>query len=59
MVVTPALAVSPNTNVKVSSADVEPLAVEKRVDEKPIFYKDEQVTVGFNDDGDPNVGMRF
>ncbi len=48
-------------NFTVDSSDLEPFDLNKKTDpdEKPIFYKDGNTTVGFNDEGEPNVGMRF
>jgi len=51
-----------NTDVQVSSSDLEPFSIDKKTDPdggKPVFYSDGSTTVGFNDDGEPNVGTRF
>ncbi len=53
---------SKNTNVQVDSRDLEPFSLDDRLgqrEEKFHFYKDNDKTVGFNDDGEPNVSMRF
>lgn len=53
---------SKNTNVQVDSRDLEPFSLDDRLgrhEEKFHFYKDNDKMVGFNDDGDPNVSMRF
>lgn len=51
-----------STNVQVDSRDLEPFSMDDRIgkrEQKPQFYKDEEKTIGINDDGDPNVSMRF
>ena len=48
-------------NFTVDSNDLEPYDLNKKSepDEKPILYADGNTTVGFNDDAQPNVGVRF
>ncbi len=49
-----------STNFRITSDEVEHVINQKaEPEEKPIFYQDEKVTVGINDNGDPNVGMQF
>ena len=51
-----------STNIRVDSAELEPFSAFERKTEpegKPVFYSDGATTVGFNDDGEPNVGTRF
>ena len=50
-----------STNITVDSNDLEPFSLNKKTepDEKPIFYQDQNMTVGINDDAEPNVSSRF
>lgn len=48
-------------NVSIDSNDLEPYDLNKKSDpeQKPVLYSDGNTTVGFNDDAQPNVGVRF
>ena len=49
-------------HVTVDSADLGPVSLNGksgRKEERPMLYSDDDVSVGFNEDGDPNMGMRF
>ena len=49
-------------NVQVSSTDPEVDSIDNWLDrqgERPIFYDDGSMAMGFNEDGDPNVSHRF
>ena len=49
-------------NVQVSSSDPEVHSVDSwmnKDDDKPVIYKNGSASVGFNEDGDPNVSTRF
>ncbi len=48
-------------NVTIDSNDLEPYDLNKKSnpEEKPILYSSGNTTIGFNDDAQPNVGMRF
>ena len=48
-------------NMSVSSEDLEPFDINKESepDEKPVFYADDKMVVGINENSEPNVGMRF
>ncbi len=50
-----------NTNCQVSSEELENFWKHKpkAEEDKPVFYKDEKTSVGFNDNGDPTVATRF
>ena len=50
------------TDIKVDSAELDSFSIDDRLkvkDEKLRFYKDENVSVDVNDDGAPNMNMRF
>lgn len=48
-------------NVSVDSTELEPFDINKKTDpeQKPEIYVDQNTTIGFNDDAQPSVGMRF
>ncbi len=48
-------------NMSVNSEDLEPYDINKDSDpdEKPVFYADDKMVVGINENSEPNVGMRF
>ena len=49
-------------NVQINSDDLGPISLNEKSEpkeEKPVLYADDSVVVGFNDDSEPNVGMRF
>ncbi len=53
-----------NTNVHVESTALGESSIDAKLntpsDEKPVFYnKDGSTSVGFNEDGDPNMSLRF
>ena len=53
-----------NTNISVDSSEIGPISINEKIKTKQDKGKqslqlDENVALGFNDDGDPNVGMRF
>ncbi len=51
-----------NTNVQIDSRELVPVSLDEKLgkrEEKFHFYKDEDKTIGFNDNGDPNVSTRF
>ena len=54
---------SKNTNITVDTAETGLISLNKKTskdpDERATFYEDESTTVGFNEQGDPAVGMRF
>ena len=55
-----ALAETRSTNISVDSQNLEQFGtVKKNEAEEYSLYKDENVVVGFNEDAEPNVGMRF
>ncbi len=50
------------TNVTVDTSELGPISVNDKVkikQEKPSLAIDENVALGLDDDGNPNVGMRF
>ena len=57
----PSSAAGRGTNITVDSSDREPFSLNKKTetDEKPVFYKDENITMGFNEDAEPNISSRF
>ena len=49
-------------NIQVSSSDPEVHSVDSwmnKNDDKPVLYQNGSASVGFNEDGDPNVSTRF
>lgn len=48
-------------NVSIDSSELEPFDINKKTDpeQKPEIYVDQNTTIGFNDDAQPSVGMRF
>jgi hypothetical protein len=52
-----------NTNVQIESSSLDEWTIDDKLntpqDEKPIFYDDGSTSVGFNENGDPNMSMRF
>ena len=50
------------TNISVDSAELGPLSINNKIktkQDKPTLPLDENVALGLDDDGNPNVGMRF
>lgn len=50
------------TNISVDSSELGPVSINDKVktkQDKRSLQIDEDVSLGFNEDGDPNVGMRF
>ena len=53
---------SKNTNITVDTAESGLISLNEKTkakDERLKFYDDDSTTVGFNEEGDPAVGMRF
>ena len=52
-----------NTNVRVESSSLDKSALDAKLnapqDEKLTFYKEGSTSIGFNEDGDPNMSLRF
>ena len=51
-----------NTNISVDSSELGPVSINDKVktkQDRQSLQIDEDVSLGFNEDGDPNVGMRF
>ena len=53
--------VSKGPNVQVDSRDIAAFSTVNKKDkeERLSFYRDDSTSVGFNDDGEPNVNMRW
>lgn len=51
------------TNFTIDTVESGPISLNEKSEpggeKPPIFYKDHDSTVGFNEDGEPNVGTRF
>jgi hypothetical protein len=53
------------TNIQVTSSDSGVVSLDDRLppapprEDRPILYRDESTSIGFNDDGDPNLSTRF
>ena len=50
------------TNISIDSTDLGPLSINDKIktkQDKPTLALDENVALGLDDDGNPNVGMRF
>ncbi len=52
-----------NTNVRVESSALDESTLDAKLNvaqtEKPFFYQEGSASVGFNEDGDPNMSLRF
>ena len=52
-------AVNRGPNMVVDSQDLESFAIEEDEEDRLVFYEDEKMVVGFNEDSEPSVGMPF
>lgn len=51
-----------STNVTVASSDLEPFSLDEKTEPKEkgiVFYSDQNSSVDINENGEPNLNMRF